>query len=432
MTNKEYQHLFNLICGYFNQDWGLYFSDWTKVIDFPIAEANPIANQKIIADIERILEVMDEEGLETYFRQQHADIEPPYMAGMSHVAWLRTVRDMLRASHESFSESWQSYPAMVEMGMLEDCSEGSYRDPFPDSSRYRIAESLTRRLERPGYQGSLLRLAGSEEEIKPRLMASDSLVQGVAKRLVLMYAAGVPLVVCSGMRLKDDLRYLEALNNVYAARWGLASASDAASAGETGRTGILRTRERSFFNYLAMGCLLLPDEAALSRLFGLLSGQAGDRCLVADWLFSAFAPKQVQPLPVHEDQPDTGRYSYDRLWSTLLNSLSTDSAQGKQTGLAGYMAQWGELMRVHGWRPQRRYCPLDSKDWNCRGDDLFIEFAFEAALAVCAWDLDDSAFRDHPYYPRDLVDHYREHVRHTRDAWRAQEAGPGFAVQWPG
>jgi len=35
-------------------------------------------------------------------------------------------------------------------------------------------------------------------------------------------------------------------------------------------------------------------------------------------------------------------------------------------------------------------------------------FSYEAAAVVMLWDIDDSAFRDHPYYPDALVDYYRK------------------------
>ena len=43
----------------------------------------------------------------------------------------------------------------------------------------------------------------------------------------------------------------------------------------------------------------------------------------------------------------------------------------------------------------------------------------------------DASFRDHPYYPRDLVDYYRANIRHTRDAWRAQGVGAGIEIEPP-
>ena len=60
---------------------------------------------------------------------------------------------------------------------------------------------------------------------------------------------------------------------------------------------------------------------------------------------------------------------------------------------------------------------LEAESRQClRKDMVFCDFAFEVVLAVCGWDIDDSSFADHPYYPADLVRYYRENVRHSRDA----------------
>ena len=81
--------------------------------------------------------------------------------------------------------------------------------------------------------------------------------------------------------------------------------------------------------------------------------------------------------------------------------------------LGAYMKQWPRLMKRHGYRehvePGRHgfgYTPL------------------HLGLAVCAFDIDDSAFRHLPYYPHELVDYYRNHRRHTRDAWRTWVSDP--------
>jgi hypothetical protein len=41
------------------------------------------------------------------------------------------------------------------------------------------------------------------------------------------------------------------------------------------------------------------------------------------------------------------------------------------------------------------------KDW------YYGRWSFEAAAVVAIKGLDDASFRDNPYYPKDLVDYYR-------------------------
>ena len=69
------------------------------------------------------------------------------------------------------------------------------------------------------------------------------------------------------------------------------------------------------------------------------------------------------------------------------------------------MSNWPALMRLFGLE-------IKPKAFH----DLFPYFDFEIALAVCANDIDDSGFRDHPCCPRELVDHHRTHARTTGDA----------------
>ena len=125
-------------------------------------------------------------------------------------------------------------------------------------------------------------------------------------------------------------------------------------------------------------------------------------CRMIDVLMKAFVP----------DYPYSSKTKYKNTqfrdtWMTPLLSALAQPADKRDAAVAEHMGNWHRLMRQQGWKPKR--APTDS---------LWCHFAFEVALAVCAYDIDDSSFRDHPHYPRDLVEHYRQHLRHTRDAWR--------------
>ncbi len=143
---------------------------------------------------------------------------------------------------------------------------------------------------------------------------------------------------------------------------------------------------------------------------------------IGDVLVRSFTPD----WPIAKKYGKLDRYDNIRMHHGLQTVLSAPDKAGKQAGIERYMAQWNGMMRPFGWKPKRNYDPRPGY-----GDDLFLKFAYEAALVVCGWDLDDSAFRAHPYYPRDLVDYYRAHVRHTRDAWRPEGIGAGIPVMPP-
>lgn len=152
-----------------------------------------------------------------------------------------------------------------------------------------------------------------------------------------------------------------------------------------------------------------------------------ERFAVLDALYDAFLPDGV-PRPAQHDKPSWGG------WNKLAQAMAGERDQ-QQAGIERYMARWNQMMKPLGWKAQRRYPLRDAQglviEHNCTYPGTFMHFATEAALVVCALDLDDSAFCEHPYYPRDLVDHYRRHVRIQRDSWRAQNAGLRLSVPVP-
>ncbi|WP_312517449.1 PoNe immunity protein domain-containing protein [Massilia sp.] len=88
-----------------------------------------------------------------------------------------------------------------------------------------------------------------------------------------------------------------------------------------------------------------------------------------------------------------------------------------ERSLAAYMKQWPKRTKSYGYREhidEHRYA--------------FAALPLHLALVVCAFDVDDSAFRHLPHYPRDLVDYYRAHVRHARDAWRTAFVDPTIGL----
>lgn len=142
---------------------------------------------------------------------------------------------------------------------------------------------------------------------------------------------------------------------------------------------------------------------------------ADEPCRMIDVLMKAFVP----------DYPYRADYKYKSTqfrdtWMTPLLSALAQPAEKRDAAVAEHMGNWHRLMRQQGWKPKR--APTDS---------LWCHFAFEVALAVCAYDIDDSSFKDHPHYPRDLVEHYRQHLRHTRDAWRPIGVGAGIELPPP-
>jgi len=179
--------------------------------------------------------------------------------------------------------------------------------------------------------------------------------------------------------------------------------------------------------FISLIFFIARDSVSLNNWMQFVrDGESGS--YVIDILIKAFYPSWV----IQKKYNKLEIYHRPNLLISLQKALSAPDKVGKEAALAQYMERWNHRMKPYGWKPERKYTWLDrSKPRPADCDDGFYEFAYEVALAVCAWDLDDSAFRDHPYYPRDLVDYYRAHVRHTRDAWRPEGVGAGIAVMAP-
>lgn len=170
-------------------------------------------------------------------------------------------------------------------------------------------------------------------------------------------------------------------------------------------------RRNTSFAGLALLLVEAPDYPALFQQ--MLDPHPERRAYLTDLLFKAFIPGFQLAKKYKVDK-------YSAVWMDPIQRALAGPAEERAGALALHMKNWCRLMRPWGWKPNLK--PVYG------GDNLFCDFAFEVALAVCAYDIDDSSFNDHPYYPRDLVQHYRAKVRHTRDAWRAEGVGAGVPV----
>ena len=70
---------------------------------------------------------------------------------------------------------------------------------------------------------------------------------------------------------------------------------------------------------------------------------------------------------------------------------------------AGFIKQF-----LDEWYKGMKPCYWHGMHTEKQGDSYFGYWAFEAALVTVLWEIDDTAYRDHAYYPRDLVDWARQ------------------------
>jgi len=178
----------------------------------------------------------------------------------------------------------------------------------------------------------------------------------------------------------------------------------------------------------AIAILTLPSNELQDFVWTPLFNYTKDkeRLYVLDVLSSAFHPEFKMAKSYKRDK-------FAQEWANPLQQALTRDPQNKGAALSKLMDDWVARLK--------RFFPLDWTPWEEQqfkyitddGTKIFampnFDFAYEVALAVCAYDLDDAQFRDHPYYPRDLVDYYRANIRNTRDAWRKTGAGPSVTPE---
>lgn len=266
-------------------------------------------------------------------------------------------------------------------------------------------------------------LAGPTYADANRLHGLPSLVLYLVERHRYAYTQGMPLAQIAGL-LKHDVRSARQLFDWYSQLLVAEHPSEQAA-------GLVPMVRVDALEVVALFIFLVEDPALLKEWVDiLLRPEPAARRYEADVLLHAFLGAT---WPVLGKYPNHSKFpAIQNVWHGLHDVLAQPTTMAREAALAAYMGQWGRLHRYIGWKP-RRVVALRHEDGRVidlsqPNDDLFTHFAYEVAMVVCAWDLDDSRFRDHLYYPRDLVDHYRAHVRHTRDGWRAPGVGPDIQV----
>jgi len=82
----------------------------------------------------------------------------------------------------------------------------------------------------------------------------------------------------------------------------------------------------------------------------------------------------------------------------LLEAISAEPAQ-RPKHVARFLDKWYPSMKACYWHGRHTRVP----------QNFFGYWAFEAGLVTYLWDIDDSSYRDMPFYPKDLVDYARGH-----------------------
>lgn len=136
--------------------------------------------------------------------------------------------------------------------------------------------------------------------------------------------------------------------------------------------------------------------------FAVLFGKPGRIGQVLAWISDS--PNEGQDLLLRQLFARTGisfsgcTLIHERPYNELLKAVSSEGDE-QQQALRAYLKQWYKGMRNCYWYNRHKE----------RSDSGFFGYwAFEAGMVTVLWGVDDSPYRDLPYYPKDLVDDARE------------------------
>lgn len=138
-------------------------------------------------------------------------------------------------------------------------------------------------------------------------------------------------------------------------------------------------------------CYLLHRRDLLPRLAMMLDGAYAGKDTLLEDLFAYEL----------EDRYEVDEWYHDKPYRDIINSFYRETPEVSISDIEKYLKNWYTSMTRAPWHDSH----LDMRD---DGGAYFGYWAIEAAAAVYLLELDDSSFRDHIVYPKDLLDYARE------------------------
>lgn len=143
------------------------------------------------------------------------------------------------------------------------------------------------------------------------------------------------------------------------------------------------------YNYmiwmLSLAILLKVSKKDTNTLKSIIEeGNIKDRLIIM-LLSSLTGSQTVQKTEETTYNPFSGLFKIDKLIDT-------------ERQMESYLDKWYKKTKLLTWH---NYKPDNERYF------YFGRWCFEAAAVTCIKGLDDSSYRDHPYYPKDLADYYR-------------------------
>lgn len=179
---------------------------------------------------------------------------------------------------------------------------------------------------------------------------------------------------------------------------------------------LLRGNSRLNFGYITLALLLLNDAEVLRQILLGVSPQKELKGYLFDLMLHAYDPLHRVATTYKKDK-------YLACWADPVLRVLALPAEERSAAMEKHMQSWPRIVSPYGYKEK-----LDSPPWF---DGHSCDLAYEIALAASLYDIDDTAFRNHPYYPRDLADYYRQHIRPSRDQWRPLYVGADLPITVP-
>ena len=136
----------------------------------------------------------------------------------------------------------------------------------------------------------------------------------------------------------------------------------------------------------SLAVLLKIDDKVIERLLKCINNNGKDDLFTQ--LISSYKKEKIEKAHL---------LVFPRVYESLYNS-TTITAEAASQGIKSFLKDWYNYMQPCYW-----YENHTGKD----GGGFFGYWCWEAALVTYLYDVDDSKYRDMPYYPKDIVDFAR-------------------------
>ena len=221
----------------------------------------------------------------------------------------------------------------------------------------------------------------------------ESIAYDIFELFSLRYTAGEPLG-----KLRHDFEDVVAAYERYAKY-------DRQNEGEPDWPAFSFTHIDDYVRCLALVSIaILLRQDLLPRIHGLIAESAFDG---QDALYEELTKKFIP------DRLEIDQWYHNLPYRYLLDCIDSDTAEERIADMQSYLKNWYKYMKGCGWYDSH-------KNQGPEGGGYFGYWAWEAAAVAYLYDLDDTSFRDHLVYPKDLVAFARQHAPLDQEQHPAQ------------